>query len=68
MEQLRLILIELHVAPLRDAVHIALADLIALREGQSFGDRPNLMRSAKTMLDQLAWWARVLKDGRKAQT
>lgn len=68
VEQLRLILVELHVVPLRDAVHVGLADLIAMRqEGQTFADRPHLIRAAHTMLGQLSWWARVLKQGREAQ-
>lgn len=64
VEQLRLILIELRAAPLRDAVHIGLAELRGLHTDKSFDDFPHLAQSAGTMLDQLAWWARTLAQGR----
>ncbi len=66
VEQLRLILIELRAAPLRDAVHIALAELIAMRsEGKTFSDFPYLTSSAGAMLNELAWWAKALLAARQ---
>lgn len=67
VEQLRLILVELRVAPLRDAVHIGLAELLGIREGKTFSDYEYLTRSAETMLDELAWWVRTLREGRNNQ-
>jgi NAD(P)H-dependent FMN reductase len=68
VEQLRLMLIELQMAPTRNAVHIA-ADpyLGVLKEGKDFSDYDFLVASANTMLDELGWWTRVLKAGRQQE-
>lgn len=66
VEQLRLILVELRVAPLRDAVHVGVAELIGIRQqGKTFNDFPYLSQSAERMLDKLQWWAATLKKGRE---
>jgi NAD(P)H-dependent FMN reductase len=65
IQQLRQILIELKVAPLRDAVHINAAEYFGvLREGKSLDDYPHLAETANTMLDELAWWTIALKAAR----
>ncbi len=67
VEQLRLIGIELQMAPIQKAVHIAWADMSALMEGQkSFTDLPHLDSSADGMLNQFSWWANALKNARDA--
>lgn len=67
IEQLRLNLIEYHVVPLRNAVHIgALEFMGVLRDGKGFGDFPHLERAAVAMLDDLVWWATTLKAAREA--
>ena len=65
VEQLRLMLVELQVAPLRSAGHIpggAYIDMV--RNGKTFADFPQLAPMAEGMLDDLVWWARTLRDGR----
>ncbi len=67
IEQLRLICIELQMAPTRTGVHITGADAAALIfQGKSFDELelPHLTTSAGAMLDELAWWATVLKRAR----
>lgn len=65
VEQLRLILVELQVAPLRSAVHVMRGEFIdMLLHGKSFADFPHLAQAAETMLDDLLWWARTLRAGR----
>jgi NAD(P)H-dependent FMN reductase len=65
IEQLRLILIELQVAPLRNAVHVGLAEFVPmLMQGKGFADFPQLAEKAGLMLDELAWWAATLAAGR----
>lgn len=65
IEQLRLIIVELHMTPIRDAVHISLEPYLGVAmQGKSLNDYEYLVASAKTMLDQLVWWARILKAGR----
>lgn len=66
VEQLRLINIELQMAPTRTAVHIAGADFMGLwQQGKSFEDMPHLAQSADAMLSELVWWAKTLKTARE---
>ncbi len=69
IEHLRLILIELQAAPLRNAVHIGLAEFLGIwQQGKTFADYPYLEQSAKVMLDDLLWWTTTLKAGRDEAT
>jgi NAD(P)H-dependent FMN reductase len=65
VEQLRLNLVELQMAPLRSAVHIvgaAFLDMVV--RGKTFVDFPHLDQAAQVMLDDLIWWGRTLRGGR----
>jgi len=65
VEQLRLICIELQMAPTRSGVHIAGADFIGLfMQGKTFADVPHLDPTATAMLDELAWWTHALNAAR----
>jgi NAD(P)H-dependent FMN reductase len=67
VEQLRLINVELQMAPTRTGVHIAGGDFMGLwRGGKTFEEMPLLRQSAEAMLDELAWWAKALKTAREA--
>jgi len=67
IEHLRLVLVELQMAPLRNAVHIAMAEFVGmLQQGKTFADFPYLGQSAELMLDDLVWWTNTLKAGRGA--
>ena len=67
IEQLRLITIELQMAPTRSAVHLAGADFMAaLREGKPISDFAYLKPTADALLNELAWWATALKTAREA--
>ena len=69
VEQLRLISVELQMAPTRSGVHIGGPDAFALLlQGKSFEDldQTNLLKSAQSMLEELAWWAKALKSAREA--
>lgn len=66
IEQLRLICVELQMAPTRNAVHIAGADCLAVaRQGKALSELPHLEQSAAAMLDELVWWANALKAARE---
>lgn len=66
VEHLRLMAVELGMAPTRLAVHINMEPLLGmLREGKDFADYPYLAESVTPMLDDLVWWARVLRTGRQ---
>lgn len=65
-EQLRLVAIELQMAPIREGLVIAMARSQFDANGQptdpAMGDR------ATSMLNQLAWWTRALKVARASTT
>jgi NAD(P)H-dependent FMN reductase len=69
IQQLRQILIELKVAPLRDAVHINMTEYLGvLKDGKNFDDYPYLTQTANTMLNELEWWTIALKAARSEVT
>ena len=62
VEQLRLVCVELQMAPLRDAVHIGRTEFVGmLMEGKTFDDYPHLTSTANLMLTDLIWWTKALK-------
>ena len=66
VEQLRLVCAELHMVSIRDTVSIHLAHRQFDESGQPRA--PDLLNSAaKTMLDQLLWWAHALREARAAR-
>jgi NAD(P)H-dependent FMN reductase len=69
VEQLRLVLAELQVATLKHTVHVNAAEFIGmLMHGKTFADFPYLGESVAPMLENLVWWANVLKAGRQPAT
>ena len=65
VEQLRLICIELRMAPTRTAVHIGMEPLLGVRKkGKGLSDFDFLNKSAAATLHELAWWTHTLKAGR----
>ncbi len=70
IEHLRLIGIELQMAPVQTAVHIAGGDFMAVHPmgaGKPIEDiEAHLLASAKTALDQLVWWARATMAAKAA--
>lgn len=66
IEQLRLMLIELQVAPVRHAVHLGREEFMGvLLHGKSLTDFPQLEQMAEAMLNDLTWWALTLRAGRQ---
>jgi NAD(P)H-dependent FMN reductase len=65
VEQLRLVAIELQMAPVRNAVHIGMVEFLGIwQQGKSFEDFPHLAQAATGLLDDMAWWATALKSAR----
>lgn len=65
IEQLRLINVELQMAPTRTGVHIQGADFMAVwQQGKDIKELTYLEKNAKDMLDELQWWASALKVAR----
>ena len=67
IEQLRLVAVEVQMAPVRAAVHVGMVEFLGIwQQGKSFDDFPHLAQAATAMLDDLAWWAKALKTARAA--
>jgi NAD(P)H-dependent FMN reductase len=65
IEQLRLMCVELQMAPTRTGVHIQGADFMAVwQQGKDIKELTYLEQNAKTMLDELHWWASALMVAR----
>lgn len=68
LEHLRMIAVELQMVSTHAAVHIGGGDFMAIHP--AFGNQPietieaNLLQSAKTALDELAWWAKATMAAR----
>jgi NAD(P)H-dependent FMN reductase len=66
IEHLRLIAVEMQMAPTRNAVHIAMEPFLAVLQGQkTLAEFDYLNASAVAMLDELAWWSKALKQARE---
>ena len=67
IEQLRLIAIELQMAPIRTAVDILFpAYLAVVKDGKKLSDFDYLNQNARDMLHQLLWWTNALKTARES--
>jgi len=65
VEQLRLMLTALQMAPQKLSVHINATEFIGVAmQGKTFADYPHLEDSVHLMLDNLVWWADALKAAR----
>ncbi|MGC4808239.1 NADPH-dependent FMN reductase [Micromonospora sp. DT233] len=63
VEQLRLVFAELHTVTVRETVSFAMCHGRFDAAGEPL-DRGPVDQAAKALLDQLGWWARVLRDAR----
>jgi len=67
VEQLRLVAVELQMAPVRSAVHIGMVEFLGIRQqGKTFEAFPHLAHAANGVLDDIAWWSKALKTARQA--
>lgn len=67
VEQLRLIAVELQMAPIRNGVHIVWADYARIAAGEvTFDDLPHLVQASDDMLKQFGWWTKALTAARNA--
>lgn len=65
IEHLRLICVELQMAPTRTGVHIQGADFMAVwQQGKDIKELAYLEKNSKDMLDELQWWASALMVAR----
>lgn len=67
VEQLRLIAVELQMAPVRNAVHIGMVEFLGIwQQGKTFEDFPHLSQAANGLLDDIGWWVKALKTAKEA--
>ncbi|WP_404925195.1 NADPH-dependent FMN reductase [Mesorhizobium sp. ORM16] len=67
VEQLRLHAVELQMAPVKSAVHIAWGDFLAVRQGEKkLEEIEHLNQAATALVNDVAWWAKALKTARQA--
>lgn len=65
VEHLRLIAVELQMAPTRTGVHLQGADFMAVHQGQKELDELDYLKpNVQQMLDELVWWTEALKAPR----
>jgi NAD(P)H-dependent FMN reductase len=66
IETLRGVVIELHMAPIRPEVNIAMEPYLGiLMNGRSLNDYDYLVKSRDVMFDHLVWWGEALKAARQ---
>ena len=66
IEQLRLNLAEMQMAPLRSAVHIGRTEFLPMMKGEkTLDDFPELAQHADMMLKDLEWWTDALAQARR---
>src|SRR5690606_19438426 len=65
VEQLRLVAVEVGMAPTRNAVHIP--NCWAMLDANGKLNFESFEQSGTTLLDQRTWWARTLKEGRAVE-
>ena len=67
IEQLRLIAVELQMAPVRNAVHITWGDYMQVAQGEKqLGNIEHLNQAADGLLSQFTWWVKALTTARAA--
>lgn len=67
VQQLRQVMIELQIVPVRSSVQIPVATLRAhVQGGDVDKGLAELERQAQRMIDDLLWWTTALKTARKA--
>lgn len=64
VEQLRQVAIELQMAPISESVYIPLI-WTAFDEKGNLKDEDNYNKRFNSMVEQLLWWTKVLKEGRE---
>ncbi|MGO4670172.1 NADPH-dependent FMN reductase [Bosea sp. 2RAB26] len=67
IEQLRMVAVELQMAPVPKSVNVGMAEFLGIwQQGKDFVDFPHLEQAAVALLDDLSWWSLTLKTGRQA--
>ena len=66
IEQLRGIVIELQMAPIKHEVNIAREPYLAALQGKSFNDFQYLVDARTALFDHMVWWGNALKTARPA--
>jgi NAD(P)H-dependent FMN reductase len=71
VEHMRTIAVELQMAPVRSAVHLPVDLYLGMMKDAAPVDPARFAtveQAANTMIDQILWWARALKEAREGET
>lgn len=71
IEHMRAVVIELQMAPIRQAVHLPVDLYMSMMKDEAPVDAARfqpVQQAADTMIDQLLWWSRALKSARENET
>jgi NAD(P)H-dependent FMN reductase len=67
VEQLRMVAVELRMAPIKHAVHIGMEPFVGLLfHGKTLDDYDHLIKARTAMFDELVWWGKALRSAREA--
>src|SRR5690606_35434854 len=64
VEHLRLMAVEMQMAPVRAGVHILWPDYAAIQQGTDIAELAHLKLNADALLDDMVWWASALRAAR----
>jgi len=70
IEQLRQVVVELQMAPIKQAIHVPVQVYLAVmrpQEGDTSNPFDTLKDTAHSFLDQLIWWTKALKGAREEE-
>lgn len=67
VEQLRMVAVELRMAPVKYAVHIGMEPFLGLLlQGKTLDEYDHIVKARAAMFDELVWWGRALRSAREA--
>lgn len=66
IEQMRGVVIELQMAPIKHEVNVAREPYFGVLQGKSLSDFDYLVQSREALFDHLVWWGNALKTARAA--
>lgn len=68
IEQLRGVVIELQMAPIKHEVNITMEPFLGVvQHGKTLDDYPHLVRAREALFEDLVWWGNALKRARQGQ-
>lgn len=67
IEHLRMIAVEMQMAPVKAGVHILWPDYVTIQGGAAIETLDHLNQAGKALLEDIAWWSKALRDARTSE-